>query len=70
VTTNNPPTKSIDVLTQKGLDLLKEKAKYYGHYAEALKVAELISQVENLRKAVQKTIDTCPECRIKFLTAE
>lgn len=66
MTTNNPPAKSIDILTQAGLDLLKMKAKYYGHYAENLKVLELISQVENLRNAVQRTIDTCPECRVKF----
>jgi hypothetical protein len=46
---NNPPTKSIDISTQEGLDLLRIKAKYYGHYAEFLKVVELIDEIEQLR---------------------
>jgi len=45
----NPPTKSIDISTQDGLDLLKIKAKYYGHYADNLKVLELIEEIERLR---------------------
>lgn len=50
MTTNNPnpDSKDIDVRTQKGLDLLKTKAKYYGHYAEQLKVLDLIRYVEFL----------------------
>jgi hypothetical protein len=48
----NPPTKSIDIHTQEGLELLKIKAKYYGHYAENLKTLELVSEVENLRKRI------------------
>lgn len=45
----NPPAKSIDIGTQEGLELLKTKAKYYGHYATNLKVLELIEEVERLR---------------------
>lgn len=45
----NPPTKSIDISTQEGLDLLRIKAKYYGHYAEFLKVVELIDEIESSR---------------------
>ena len=45
----NPHSKSIDIGTQEGLDLLKQKAIYYGHYAEHLKVLELIEEVERLR---------------------
>lgn len=45
----NPPSKDIDISTQEGLDLLKVKAKYYGHYAEQLKVMELITEIEKLR---------------------
>ena len=41
--------KKIDISTQEGLDQLKEKAKYYGHYADALQVLELIGIVENSR---------------------
>ena len=37
---------NIDIKTQEGLDLLKIKAKYYGHYAENLKVLELIAEIE------------------------
>ena len=62
----NPSSKEIDVLTQRGLDLLKVKAKHYGHYAENLKVLELIAQVENLRNAMQKVVDNCPECMARF----
>ena len=39
----------IDVSTQEGLDLLKERAKFYGYYAENLKVLELIKEVQNWR---------------------
>ena len=46
----NPPTKSIDIKTQEGLDLLKIKAEYYGYYAEHLKVLELIMEIEKLRE--------------------
>jgi len=49
VTTNNPPSKDIDIQTKEGLELLKIKAKYYGHYAEQLKVLELIKEIEELR---------------------
>lgn len=42
-------SKRIDLSTQEGLDKLKAKAKDYGHYAEFLQVAELITEVENLR---------------------
>jgi hypothetical protein len=45
----NPPHKDIDIHTQEGLELLKIKAKYYGHYAEHLKVLELIEEIEKLR---------------------
>ena len=47
--TSNPSSKSINISTQEGLDLLKQKAQYYGHYAEQLKVLELIEEVEELR---------------------
>lgn len=49
---NNPPSKSIDISAQEGLDLLKSRAQYYGHYAEQLKVLELIKIVEDLRADV------------------
>jgi hypothetical protein len=42
----NPSSKDIDIKTKEGLELLKVKAKYYGHYAEALKVMDLIKEVE------------------------
>lgn len=35
-------------MTQEELDLLKVKAKDYGHYAKFLKMEELISEVEKL----------------------
>ena len=41
--------KYIDVKTQEGLNQLKEKAKYYGYYAENLKVLELIEEIERLK---------------------
>lgn len=41
--------KEIDISTQEGLDLLKEKARYYGYYAENLKVLQLIEEIERLR---------------------
>ena len=53
----NPPTKSIDISTQQGLDLLKVKAKYYGYYAEHLKVMELIEEVERLRENTPENIE-------------
>jgi hypothetical protein len=39
----------IDIHTKQGLHDLKEKAVYYGHYAEQLKVLELIEEIERLR---------------------
>jgi hypothetical protein len=45
----NPDSRSIDVSTQEGLDRLKIKAKYYGHYAEQLKVTDLIKEIERLK---------------------
>lgn len=42
----NPSSKDIDIKTKEGLELLKIKAKYYGHYAEFLKVPELIKEIE------------------------
>ncbi len=50
----NPPAKSIDVTTQEGLDLLKIKAKYYGHYADNLKVKELIERIEYLENEIEE----------------
>ena len=50
--------KKIDISTQEGLDLLKAKAKSYGHYAENLQVLELISEIESLRFDPE---DTCHE---------
>lgn len=50
----NPPSKDIDVKTQKGLDLLKIKAKYYGYYADFLKVPDLIKEIEELRAQLEK----------------
>ena len=50
----NPPSKSIDIGTQEGLALLKRKAIYYGHYAEHLKVLELIEEIERLRTINEK----------------
>ena len=41
--------KKIDISTQEGLDLLKAKAKSYGHYADNLQVLELIGEIEKLR---------------------
>ncbi len=46
----NPPSKDIDIQTQEGLELLKIKAKYYGHYAEQLRVLDLIKEIEKLKK--------------------
>lgn len=40
----------IDISTEQGLKDLKEKAIYYGHYAEQLKVMDLIEEIERLRK--------------------
>ena len=40
----------IDIHTKQGLHDLKEKAIYYGHYAEQLKVMDLILEIERLRK--------------------
>ncbi len=47
---NNPSVK--DISTQEGLDLLKVKAKYYGHYADNLLVLALIEEIEKLRKCM------------------
>lgn len=44
---NNPTVK--DISTQANLDLLKIKAKYYGHYADNLLVLILIEEIEKLR---------------------
>jgi hypothetical protein len=55
VTTNNP--KNIDISTQAGLDLLKIKADYYGHYADFLKVKELIAEIENLRASTPEEVE-------------
>jgi len=52
----NPPSKSIDIKTQQGLELLKIKAKYYGHYADFLLVKELIAEIELLRANTPKSI--------------
>ena len=47
----NPDSKKIDINTQEGLELLKIKAKFYGHYADHLKVLELIRQIEDLKES-------------------
>jgi hypothetical protein len=52
---DNPSAKNIDVKTQEGLELLKTKARFYGHYAEQLKVLELIEEVERLREEWPET---------------
>ena len=52
----NPDSKKIDISTQDGLNLLKLKAKYYGHYAEQLKVLELIEEIEYLRNNTSEAI--------------
>ena len=57
----NPASKDIDISTQEGLDLLKIKAKYYGHYAEQLKVLELIEKVEELY-SLQSYIQELEDC--------
>lgn len=49
--------KNIDISTQEGLDLLKQKAKYYGHYAENLKVLKLIEEIEYLRVNILEEIE-------------
>lgn len=48
--------KDINVHTQEGLELLKAKARYYGHYAEHLKVLELIEEIERLREVNKDSI--------------
>jgi hypothetical protein len=50
---NNPPSKDIDIKTSVGLEQLRQKARYYGHYAEQLKVLELIDRVEDLTKRIE-----------------
>jgi hypothetical protein len=55
---NNPSSKNIDINAQEGLDLLKEKAKYYGHYAENLKMLELIEEIEKLRANIESMEET------------
>jgi hypothetical protein len=50
--------KKIDISTQEGLNLLKAKAKFYGHYADNLQVSELIEEIERLRFDPE---DTCHE---------
>lgn len=54
---DNPSSKNIDVRTQEGLELLKIKAQFYGHYAEQLKVLELIEEVERLRENWPETTE-------------
>jgi hypothetical protein len=49
----NPSSKDINIKTQEGLDKLKLKADYYGHYAEFLKVKDLIQEIEDLKR-IQK----------------
>jgi hypothetical protein len=49
---NNPDSRKIDIRTKEGLELLRIKAKYYGHYAEFLKVVELIDLVEELQSSI------------------
>jgi hypothetical protein len=53
----NPSAKLIDITTQEGLDLLKIKAKYYGHYADNLKVLELIKEIEYLRANTPEAVE-------------
>lgn len=48
----NPASKDINISTQEGLNLLKIKAKYYGHYADQLKVWDLIERIEKLKELV------------------
>jgi molecular chaperone GrpE (heat shock protein) len=57
VNSPNPPLKSIDIDTNEGLELLKTKAKYYGHYAENLKVLELIAEIERLRANTDEEVE-------------
>jgi hypothetical protein len=49
---NNPDSRKIDIRTKEGLELLRIKAKYYGHYAEFLKIVELIDLVEELQSSI------------------
>lgn len=49
MSSQNPDSKKIDIGTDEGLELLRIKAKYYGYYAEQLRVVELIEEVERLR---------------------
>jgi hypothetical protein len=49
--------KYIDIQTQEGLDVLKQKAKYYGYYADNLMVRELIEEIERLREIEYKYED-------------
>jgi hypothetical protein len=51
-TNTNPSSKDINIHVQEGLDLLKLKCKYYGHYSDNLLVLELIEQIEILRKCL------------------
>jgi len=54
---DNPSAKNIDVKTQEGLELLKVKARFYGHYAEQLKVLELIEEIEQLRANTPEAVE-------------
>ena len=54
----NHPSKNIDINTQEGLDLLKQKARYYGHYADNLKVLELISLIEKTNSQLEHIYKT------------
>lgn len=49
--TNNP--KCDGPLTKETLEKLKVKAKYYGHYAEFLRVEDLIKEIEDLRGTIE-----------------
>ena len=53
---NNPTIRSINILTDEGLELLKVKAKYYGYYAENLKVLELIEEVQKYRAEIEDAL--------------
>lgn len=59
-------TKKIDISTQEGLDLLKQKAKFYGYYAENLMVKSLIEEIELLRANTPENVHlTINEARKK-----
>lgn len=53
----NLSTKNIDIFTEEGLSKLKDKAKFYGYYAQNLKVLELIEEIESLRANTPENIE-------------